>query len=166
MAFSVNSGSIGVDLNNTSTTQLFSLGSMVRGSDGSIWQYVCASSTCTAYSVVIVNSSGTCKTAVLGDTNAGQGPQLAVVQNTFAASEYGWVPIHGGAGLAGFRVNVSASVTLGVTLYLATSSGHLSSTAAASATVNGIVLSSASAVAGITNYPCILTWPKFNTLGT
>jgi len=141
------------------------LGTTLRGTDGSIWQYCCANGTVSAYSVVGINSSGTAKMLVLGDVNAGQGYQIGVTQNGFASSEYGWVPIHGGAGLAGFKVKVSASVTLGVSLYLATSTGNLSSTAAASATMKGIVLSTASAVAGVTVYACILTWPKVNTLG-
>jgi len=167
MAFYVSSSKLGVDLNNTSSTQLFNLGEILAASDGSLWQYVVADSTVSAYSVVVVNQSGTMHMAVLGDVNAGAGNFLAVAQNIFAPSEYGWVPIHGTGGAAtGFRVKVSASVTLGVNLYLATSSGNISSTAAASATLKGIALTTASAVAGVTLYACVLTWPKVNTLGT
>lgn len=166
MAFYVNSSKLGVDLNNASATQQFSLGEVCRGTDGSIWQYVCAATTVSAYSVVVVNQSGTMQMAVLGDVNAGAGNFIAVAQNAFAPSDYGWVPIHGGAAAGTvMKVKVSASVTLGVTLYLATSSGNLSSTAAASATLKGITLATASAVAGVTYYACILTWPKVNTLG-
>jgi hypothetical protein len=167
MAFYVSSSKLGVDLNNTSATQGYTLGEVCSASDGSMWQYVCADSTVSAYSVVVVNQSGTMHMAVLGDVNAGAGNFIAVAQNIFAPNEYGWVPIHGTGGQStGFKVKVSASVTLGVTLYLATSSGNLSSTAAASATMKGIALSTASAVAGVTTYACVLTWPKVNTLGT
>ncbi len=167
MAFFVASSKLGVDLNNTSATQSFSLGEIATASDGSLWQYVTADSTVSAYSVVVVNQSGTMHMAVLGDTNAGGGNFIAVAQNIFAPNEYGWVPIHGTGGTGtGFKVKVSASVTLGASLYLATSSGNISSTAAASATLKGIALTTASAVAGVTVYACILTWPKVNTLGT
>lgn len=167
MAFYVSASKLGVDLNNSNATQAFDLGEVATASDGSIWQYVVAATTVSAYSVVVVNQSGTMQMAVLGDVNAGAGNFIAVAQNAFAPSDYGWVPIHGTGGAStGFRVKVSASVTLGVTLYLATSSGNISSTAAASATLKGIALTTASAVAGVTVYACVLTWPKVNTLGT
>ena len=166
MTFYLNSSKIGVDLNKTSSTQAFSVGTLLRGNEGSLWQYVCADTTVSAYSVVVVNTSGSMHMAVLGDVNAGAGNFLAVAQNAFAPGEYGWVPVHGGASTGGaMKVKVSASVTLGTQLYLATSSGNLSTTAAASATVKGIALSTASAVAGVTVYACLLTWPKINTQG-
>lgn len=165
MAFYPNSSKLGVDLNNSSSTQVFALGTTIRGTDGSIWQYVCASTTVSAYSVVVVNSSGTMHMAVLGDVDAGGGAQIAVAQNTFAPSEYGFVPIHGGAAGTTFNVKVSGSATLGAVLYMATSSGNVAITAAASATLKGIVLATASAWSGVTTKPCILTWPKVNTLG-
>jgi len=165
MAFYSNSSKLGIDLNSASSTQLFALGMTTRGSDGSMWQYVCASSTVSAYSVVVVNSSGTMRMAVLGDVDAGGGFQIAVAQNAFVTSEYGWVPFHGGAAGSQFKVKVSGSATLGAVLYMATTSGNVSITAAASATLKGIVLATASAWSGVTSQACILTWPKVNTVG-
>lgn len=173
MPFYPASQKLGVDLNNaqafsTASPAQFNLGALVRGSDGSMWQYVCADTTVSAYSVVVVNQSGTMHMAVLGDVNAGAGNFLAVAQCAFAPNEYGWVPIHGGGGVNNtFKVKVSGSAQPGTTLYLATSSGNLATTAAASATIKGIAIATASTTStGVgTPVPIIMTWPKINTLG-
>lgn len=158
MAFYVNSSKIGVDLNNTNSTQQFALGEVVTGSDGTIWQYANAATAVTAYQLVAINTAGTCGKASVADAMAGM--QLAVAQNAFAASDYGWVPIHGTGGPGtSMRISVSATCTQNVAIYIATSTGNISTTAS-SATIAGIALQTATVTAGITNYACIVTWPK------
>lgn len=181
MPFYPASGKLGVDFNNatafssvSATTTVpviphqFHLGETCLGADGSIWQYVCADSTVSAYSVVAVNQSGTCHMAVLGDVNPGSGRFLALAQCNFAPNEYGWVAVAGGGGQNNtFKVKVSGSSQPGTTLYLATTSGNLATTAAASATLKGIAIATASTTStGVgTPVPVIMTWPKINTLG-
>ena len=104
---------------------------------------------------------------MLGDVNTSVGNFLAIAQIAFAPSEYGWVPIHGGPSAStGFKVKVSGSATLGLSLYLATSSGNISTTAAVSATLKGITLVTATeAWLGVTTPQVIMTWPRVNTNG-
>ena len=168
MAFYTNSSMIGVDLNTPGADQLFALGTTVRGSDGSIWQYVVAAASCSAYSVVGINASASMSQLVLANIDSGSGRQIAVCQANFSASAYGWVPIHGGAAGAAFKVNVSGSATLGTDFYITTGSGsRLTTTAAASGTIKGITLATATeAWVGITAVACIITWPRVNTLGS
>jgi len=169
MAFYTNSSSIGVNLNTSSTTQDFALGSLIQGSDGSIWQYACAATTVSAYSVVAINASGSMNMAVLGSINGTFGVQLAVSQNTFAPGEYGWVPVHGvGGGTGTFKVKVSGSVSAGLMLYIGTASGNITITAAASGTLHGVAVVTAmdTADTAVTAAPCIITWPRPRTLGS
>ncbi len=169
MAFFVTGSKIGVDFSQSSATQNFGLGDTVRGSDGSIWQYVCAATTVSAYSVVAVNQSGTCNMAVLANLdNTTGGYQLAVAQFNFAPSEFGWVPVHGTGGPGGtFKVKTSGSVSAGLMLYIGTASGNLTITAAASGTIDGIAVVTAmdTASTAVTASPCIITWPKTRSLG-
>lgn len=154
---------IGVDLNNANSTQQFALGSMVTGSDGTIWVYAQAATAVTAYQVVAVNASGTMGKCSIADAIAGY--QLGVAQNAFAASDYGWVPIHGTGGPGTtMKVQFSATNTQNVAIYIATSTGNLSTTAS-SATVQGVGLQTATVTAGITSYACIVTWPRCNYTG-
>lgn len=169
MAFYPNSSTVGVDLNNAGSTQLFALGSIVNGSDGSIWQYVQAGTTVSAYSVVAISASGTANMCVLGDINGTDGVQLGIAQNTFAPSDYGWVPVHGvGGGNGAFKVKVSGSVSAGLMLYIATASGNVAITAATSGTLAGIAVVTASDTAdtAVTAMPCIISWPKPRTTGS
>lgn len=158
MAFYVNSSTIGVDLNNSNSTQQFALGSVVTGSDGTVWQYVNAATAVTAYQVVAISTSGTMGKCSVADAMAGM--QLAVAQNAFAASDYGWVPIHGTGGPGTtMKVQVSATNTQNVAIYIATSTGNISTTAS-SATIAGIAFQTATVTAGITAYAAIVSWPK------
>ena len=163
MTFYVNSSTIGADLNNTITTKLFTLGSTLEGSDGSIWQYVVASTSVSQYAVVAINSSGTMAMASVIDATTGR--QLAVAQNAFAASEYGWVPVHGGGGVSStFRVLVSATMSGGNALYVGSQTGVVSIQASSSATVKGIAVYAASGAdhATVTSLACIISWPRCN----
>ena len=167
--FTTNSSKLGVDLTQSNSTQNFGLGDTIRGSDGSIWQYVNAATTVSAYSVVAINASGTMNMATLTalDSSSG-GYQLAVAQFAFAPSDYGWVPIHGVGGPGGtFKVKVSGSSSAGLALYIGTASGNLTITAAASGTIAGIAIVSGTDTANtaVTATPCIITWPKTRSLG-
>ena len=171
MAFYVNSSMIGVDLtqSQSSVAPTFGIGNIVHGNDGSIWQYVQAATTVSAYSVIAISASGTANMATLTALdNSSGGYQLAVSQFAFAPSEYGWVPVHGVGGPGGtFKVKVSGSVSAGLMLYIGTASGNLSITAATSGTIAGIAVVTAmdTASTAVTAAPCILTWPKARSAG-
>ena len=168
MAFYSNSSLVGVDLNNSSTTQLFALGTILSGSDGSIWQYVQAASTVSAYSVVVIGVSGSVQMMdQRAQADATAAWQLGVAQTTFAPSAYGWVPVHGVGGLNGpFKVKVSGSVSTGLMLYFGSGSGNVTISATTSATVAGIAVQTVmdTASTAVTAAPCIITWPKSRTI--
>lgn len=166
MAFYSRSSIIGVDLNSTSTTPNYALGTMTEGSDGSLWQYVNASTSVSAYAVVAINQSGTMAMASVADAVAGR--QLAVAQNAFAASDYGWVPIRGTGGQNNqFKVLCSSTMSGGNALYVGSQTGVVSIQASSSATVKGIMVYTASGsdTATVTVMSCVISWPKCNYSG-
>ena len=161
MAFFNNSSLIGVDFNTASTTQLFALGTTAEGSDGSLWQYVVASTSVSAYAVVAINVAGTCAMASVVD--AVSGLQLAVSQIAIPASSYAWVPVHGVGGPNGtFKVLCSATMSGGNALYVGSQTGVVSIQASSSATVQGITVYAASGAdhATTTSLACVISWPK------
>ena len=166
MAFYVSSSKLGVDLNTTSSTALFALGEMVEGSDGTIWEYVNASTSVSAYAIVAINASGTMAMASVADAVAGR--QLAVAQAAFAASEYGWVPIRGTGGANNqMRVLCSSTMSGGNALYVGSRTGVCSIQASSSATLVGVMVYGASGAdhALTTSLACIISWPRCNYSG-
>ena len=157
-SFSVNQSTIGVDLNNTSTTALFALGQVVKGSNNSEWVYVQAATSVTAYKFVAYNATFTCGMASGGDLIGGIA-ELAVAQNAFAAADYGWVCRRGD------RVGVmcTGSVSVANQLFLAASStptGICSISASASGTIYGVSLVTVVDTANATVHSAILSWPR------
>ena len=159
-SFYVNSSTVGVDLNNTNTTAQFSVGTRVNGSSDSLWVYVEANGVMTTGDLVTITTAGTatrCLTS--GGSNAALS-DIAFAQTAFADGEYGWVLKNG----ANVYVAVSSTAALSAVLYVATSSGKLSTTSA-SGTLMGVSLLAAVATATTTVTNANVTWPKWANTG-
>lgn len=95
MAF-VTSSVLGVDLANASSTQLFTLGQKVLGSDDSEWTYVLASGSITTGQFVQIIGSGTA--GVLLTSNLVYNSlalDIGVAQFTISSASYGFVAKRG-----------------------------------------------------------------------
>lgn len=163
--FVSSSNMAGVDLNNSAPTSAmqtnsagtvippFKVGTRVMGSGETEWVYVQANGAISAYDLVAINSTGTATraTAALAAT----GSELAFAQNAFSDTDYGWVTTKGNP----LTVNVSATSTLQAVLYVAGTSGKLSTTAS-SGTLAGIALLTASTTAAVASYLAVVTFPK------
>jgi len=153
---------IGVDLNNTGSTQLFALGTKVMGSSNSEWVYGYTTTAVTAYKCVAIQAGGTMGMASGADVIAGS--QLAFAQTSFAAGDYGWVAIRG-EGL-GVMTTGQATVTLAIAngqicvAASGVSTGMVSNVATSSGTINGVAFTSAASTAGATVTGAIITWPR------
>lgn len=145
---------LGVNLRSSDgTTALFAPQSRITAANAGEWEYVLANGAISAGDLVAISSAGTatrCTPAL-----AATGSQLAFAQFAFADLEYGWVAING----APMTVFVSATSTLQAVLYVATTSGKLSTTAS-SGTLAGIALLTASTTAVAATNLAIVTWPK------
>jgi len=160
---------LGVDLNNTSTTQLFALGTKVAGSNNTEWVYVQAATAVTAFKCVSINATFTCGMASVTDiigTSATSG-QLGWAQNAFAASDFGWVPVRGG----GLYVMMTGSSTVAAGVVpvcaggSAVSTGMCSMVATSTGTLQGITIvaqGSGGQTASATAAQAILSWPRYS----
>ena len=105
-SFNVSSSMLGVDLNNWTTTALFTPGMHVLGTNGSEWVYAHSATTITAYSLVAISTASyTCGSASGGDLT--NGSQLAFAQTSASTQWFGWLALRG----IGLTVNCDTSVT-------------------------------------------------------
>lgn len=135
------------------TTASFAPGTRIHGNNGGEWIYILANGAISNGDLVAITTSGTGTRATA--TLAATGSELAFAQCAFADTEYGWVAINGQP----MTVQVSATSTLQAVLYVATTSGKLSTTAS-SGTLAGIALLTASTTAVASTYLAVVTWPK------
>lgn len=160
----VNSSTIGVNLQGASdgATANFGLGTHVLGNAGSEWIYVQATSALTTGTVVAINSGFIALPANASNLlNAAQGsPQsgdaIGFSQGVFAAADFGWVCIRG----QNMYVAVSNISTLGAALYISPNASGMISTSAASGTLAGIVLATASASGVASVVQAYLQYPR------
>ena len=163
MTYNTNSSIIGVDLDNTSTTQLFALGTHCLGNNNSEWVYVQASTSVTAYKMVAFNN--VYAMGMASGTDLIMGNQIGVAQTVFLAAAYGWVAIRGNS----LGVMVTGSCTLTAQgIYLASSSmptGMLGQSASGSGTMAGISFVSVNQTSTATVQGALLSWPRGNAPG-
>lgn len=155
MAFYNVSSAIGVDFNSTSTTALFTLNDVKRGSNDTEWTYVKASGALITGQMVTIASGGTAIKANTTSLMTGSN-DLGFVQGNFADQEYGWVVKRG------MNVSVLCSGTCApnALLYLSTNSNGGISTTAGSGTLAGIQLLASASTASLVLTTAILTYPR------
>lgn len=155
-SFFVNSSVIGVDLNNVSTTSLFTPGSQVEGSASSEWVYVELGTPIGPGTMVSINATNTATLATATTT----GSKIAFAQVSGASGSFAWVACRGNP----LTVLVSATSTQLAVLYATAASGALTTTAG-SGTMGGIDLLTASTTAVLTAYQAVVTWPRARLSG-
>lgn len=153
--FSLNSSSIGVDLNNFNATALFAVGTHVLGTSSTEWVYVQANTSIIANTIVAYNSGTfTCGMASGGDLTLGS--QLATAQTSCSSQAFFWVAIRG----IGLTVSQTGTTSVLGVISLAASAvptGFISLQISASNTLQGITLvATVSSTLGVFN----LIWPR------
>lgn len=159
MANVVNSSQIGVNLqgNSDGATALFGLGNHVLGNNGTEWVYVNANGVISTGMLVCINATYTATPATATAAFAGQ--QLAFSQGLWANADFGWVALRGNALFAA----VSSVSTLGAALYISAAVSGSITTAAASGTLAGITILSASATGVLNaNVSAYVSWPRLS----
>ena len=159
--FTVNSSTVGVDLNNGNATALFAVGTHVLGSNGTEWVYVNANTSIVAQRMVAYQSGTfTCGMASGGDLIT-LGSVIALSQTSISSGAYGWVAIRGVA----LTVVSTASCTtpqILVTLAAAAATGMLSTSISASGTMAGISVIDATLSTSAAGGTIVvnMTWPR------
>ena len=156
---------IGVDLNNPSSTALFTLGTRVTGSDNSEWEYVLATGTLTTGMMAWVNTLGTaqCFGTSQISTIATGGADFGFAQYTLTQGQYGWIAKSGtnlyilcsGTVPGGAAVGLAGAGAQGATGALCTAG-----LVAAGFTAAGIFITTSATVTGLSVATGIVTFPR------
>ena len=147
----------GFDVDQTTTTQEFNLGTIAQNFNGDWYQYVQADATgWSAGDVVIISEAnvGDQATTTTSAPGTGQGLPVGVSVVDFAASEYGWIKRYGTV----TNLNVGTSAAVHTILNTTATAGRLDDDATAGAEViDGITTTAAEASNAAA---AILLWPK------
>lgn len=160
MAFATGS-KLGVDLNNASSTQQFTLGDRTSGSQDTMWVYIEAGNALSTGHLCTMTTGFTATPALTAAALTAANAMMVFPQSAFTSGQFGWACYHGNNVYA----RVSGTTSLSGVLYVAVTSGVLHTTSASS-TVAGVAMianvsSTAVALAVLVN----LTWPKFVNVG-
>lgn len=157
MPFNATSSILGADFNNTSTTQLFALGTKAMGTNNTEWTYVQMSGAAITGEMIAIRTGGT-GVPVHTTSLVCTGPrELGWVQGNFADQDYGWVVKRGDS----VTVLMSGTNVPNTQLYWAPGQnmGALT-TQAGSASMAGIQLLASSSTASLVLTTAIITWPR------
>jgi hypothetical protein len=154
----VTDGKLSIKLGSTSTTMEHTLGSRTTGNNGTVWRYVKATVAVSAYDTVTFPNTWIIQPAT--PTTVATGGNVGFAQVAFAAGEYGWVCTEADK----ITVSVSATTTAAIQLYIATTSGKLSTTSS-SGTLGGVFVdATTSASTGVTLTTAIARAPHYKVL--
>jgi hypothetical protein len=154
----VTDGKLSIKLGSTSTTQEHALGSRATGNNGTVWRYVKATFAVSQYDTVTFPQTWLIQPAT--PTTVATGGNIGFAQVAFAAGEYGWVCTEADK----LTVAVSATTTAAIQLYIATTSGKLSTTSS-SGTLGGVFVdATTSASTGVTLTTAIARAPHYKVL--
>ncbi len=160
----VTSGMIGVNLDavtaGTTTdgeNAEFTLGTVVKTTDGQEYTYVQAAEAITQYDFVAISEDF--QMSQLTKTEADDGWIIGIAQIAFADNDLGWVATKG-ANLTG---KVLASCAADVALYTSGTAGAVDDASTSQTKIDGIVLVSANTNGSATAKEILATWPKSTT---
>lgn len=152
---------IGANFSSNDSTALFALGTQAMGTNGSIYEYVCATATLNTGQLCYVNPAGSALMLLTASLTANaNGLQIAAAQNIIDQAQYGWVAVHG----QNLYVMCTGTVTAGgeTGVALSANSGRLVNAAAAGvgATLLGIYITTSASTGTASVAVGTLVWPR------
>lgn len=152
--FAIGGPLAGVNLTNTSTTAEFPVGTIVKGTKSSMWEYVQALSGIAQYNAVCINGSG--NAAPSTTAHAVSMKKVGFAQVAIASGSYGWVA------RSGFQLTVmlAASCAAGAQLYTTATAGTLDDAVVTAAAIPGAICTVAASAGGVTNTTIMAAQPS------
>ena len=154
----VTDGKIAIKLGSTVTTQEHTLGTRATGNNGTVWRYVQATVAVSQYDTVSFPQTWLIQPAT--PTTVATGGNIGVAQVAFAAGEYGWICTEADK----ITVAVSATITAAIQVYIASTSGKLSTTSSSGTLAGMFVDATTSASTGVTLTTAIMRAPTYKVL--
>lgn len=154
------SGVLGVDLNNPSATQLFTLNQKVLGTDDTQWTYIYATASLVTGQIVQIMPAGTANVLTTALVNAATGGlDLGFAQFTVSAGYYGFVAKAG----RNLYVLCTGTTPPAVSVGLAGTGGVLVTAGLVAATMQGIYITTSAQGLTPTVGVATITFPRFVT---
>lgn len=148
-------GISGTNVNDTTATPTHALGTIAEGDLGSVWMYCQASTTCSAYDCVVIDSSFKANPITTALTTEGASigwPQVAVD----AAAPYFWAALQGRT----ISIRVASSCAANANLYTTATAGVLDDTAANNLINNVKIVTTQASTTGLAGAPAYVTFPS------
>lgn len=145
------SQTLGINFTREDSTQNYALGTIVNGTDGTMWQYVEFGSAVAQYEWVAIdeNNLALVGTSALADVFH----RIGIAQTTFTSAQYGWVVVNGTNVTATF----DGTAAVDIQLYTSATAGNFSDITSG-AEIEGITLVTAVSTQSQTA-EVILNWP-------
>lgn len=143
---------LGVDLDRTTTTAEFALGTTVAVTDGGEAVYVQASGAITQFDAVAIDENY--QAAALTKALADAGHDIGAAQVAFTDDHFGWVHKNG----TNISIRCAAACEPDVALYTTGNAGILDDTSASQTKISGLVAVT-TASSGVTSLEVIMTYP-------
>ena len=166
--FFISQSTIGIDLNNQSTTALFAVGTKCFGTQDTEWVYVQAATTIQGLTMVAYNAAFTCGMASATDVITGL--HLATAQTSISNSAFGWVAIRG----TNLTIKFTGTVSVGGSVQVQLGASAMPTglligvtVGTASCTLQGVHVQATASDSGNSGNVAqfILSWPKAATVG-
>lgn len=144
MAF-ITDGKIGVNLELTTSVAQYSLGTVVTGTDGVMFEYIQASEALSQYGVVAIyaqNSARLMETSIATAAGELKATKVGVVQVSIASGFYGWAQRQGKC-----IFNVADDAAAGAILFTTATAGVVDDATVSGALVLGLYLTTTSSLA-------------------
>ena len=151
-----NSSMIGVDFANASDTALFTRGQTVLGTSDTLWVYVECNGAVSTGDCCTVTTAGTATRVLTSGGQDASQQSICFPQTSATSGQLLWAAKRG----TPIYVQVSATCNPSAALYVATTSGKLSTTSASS-TIGGVALMAVSGTATTAAVLANVTWPKW-----
>lgn len=152
----MNGSMIGVDFASASDTAQFALGTTVLGTQDTLWVYVECNSVMVTGDVCAITTGGTANRVTTTGGQSAEKQVLCFPQTSATSGQFAWAAQKG----APIYVQVSATCNPSAALYVATTTGKLSTTSASS-TIAGVVLLALSGTATTAAVLANVVWPKW-----
>jgi hypothetical protein len=149
---------VGVNLTVTNTSPDFAVGTSVRGTNASEWEYVLAVSGIAQYNAVIINGSGGATPSLTA--TAATIKKVGFAQTAIASGSYGWVARAG----FGLTCMLAASAAAGAQLYTTATAGTLDDAIVTAGALPGVTCLVAASGGGVTNTTIVAAQPTI-TMG-
>ena len=152
---------IGANFSSNDSTMLFALGTQANGTNGALYEYVCATATLNTGQLCFINPAGSAQMLQTASLTANaNGLQIGAAQNIIDQGNYGWVAVHGQNLYVMCTGTVTAGGENGVAFSANSGRPQNAPACGVGATCFGIYITTSASTATASVAVATLVWPR------